>query len=552
MQDLPIRQKLVIMAGVMLGLFFSSLSETTVTTAMPRIVADLGGLDRFSWVFITYILTSTIGIPIFGKLSDIYGRKSLYLGSMLVFMAGSALAGLSQNMEQLIAFRTLQGLGGGGIMAIGFTIIGDIFSPQERGRWEGIVAGTFGISIVVGPLVGGYITDHFSWAWVFYVNLPMGAIALGVLWFILPSARGTTRPAVDYMGAAALIGALSPTLLALLWGGVEYDWSSPVIIGLFVAGASLTAVFLWAENRAAEPIIPLELFGGRVFAVSMVAVFLSGAAMFSLTAYLPLFMQAVVGLSATNSGLVIMPLMLGLIVTAIGSGALLSQTGRYKAPLLVGMAVLSLGLYLTTRMGPDASRFETVRNMFIAGVGLGPSMPLFLIVVQNSLPHRYLGVGTSSVQFFRQMGGLIGVAITGTVLNNRLSSELETALPQAVREGDPALVERLGDPQVLLNDQAAGFVRQLFAPFGEGADALFAQSMEAVRVSLAESLTTVFWFAFVAAVLAFLAVIVLPEIALRTSGDILEELASADGAGLPEGGGAPALAEPSLGGGSPG
>lgn len=549
MQDLPIRQKLIIMVGVMLGLFFSALSQTTVTTAMPRIVADLGGLDLFSWVFTTYILTSTIAIPIFGKLSDIYGRKLLYLGSMLVFILGSALAGLSQNMEQLIAFRTIQGIGGGGMMAIAFTIIGDIFSPQERGKWEGIVAGTFGVSSVLGPLVGGYITDHWSWQWVFYVNLPMGAIAFGVLWAVLPWSRGTVRPSVDFAGALALVGALSPLLLALLWGGVEYDWSSPMIASLFVASAALTIVFLWAETRADEPIIPLELFRHRLFSVSMAAVFLTGGAMFALTAYLPLFVQAVVGLSATNSGLVIMPLMMGLVVTAIGSGAMLSRTGHYKLMLLAGTTILTIGMFLTTRMDADATRGETVRNMIIAGIGLGPTMPLFLIVVQNALPHRYLGVATSSVQFFRQMGGTIGVAVMGTVLNNRLASELEGALPAPVREADPRLVDALEDPQVLLNDGAAGFVRTLFEPFGDAADGLYVQSIEAVRVSLADALETVFWIGLVASALSVLATLILREIPLRTTTEIMAELA-AEEPGHPE----PAVpsfvegAEPSPGG----
>ncbi|HWO94329.1 MAG TPA: MDR family MFS transporter [Dehalococcoidia bacterium] len=525
MQDLPLRQKLIIMVGVMLGLFFSALLQTSVTTATPHIVASLGGLDLFSWVFTIYILTSTVSIPIFGKLSDIYGRKLLYLASLVVFIAGSAMAGAAQDMPQLIAFRAIQGLGAGGISAIAFTIVGDIFAPQERGRWEGIVAGTFGVSSVVGPLVGGYIADNWSWRWVFYINLPVGVFAFGVIWAVLPQVKGIARGSIDYLGTASLVGSVSPLLLALLWGGTEYPWSSPVIIGLFVASAAILIVFVMTQARVEEPILPLELFANGLFSVSMVATFLTGAAMFALTAYLPLFVQAVIGLSATNSGLVVMPLMIGLVTGAIISGAVMTRTGRYKFLLVGGTAILTVGLYLTSRMDADASQAEAVRNMVICGIGIGPTAPLFLIIVQNALPHRYLGVATSSVQFFRQMGGTIGVAVMGTVLNNRIASELDGALPPAVREANaPPLRDALEQPELLLNDGAATQVGQMFAQFGDDASTLFDQSIEALRVSLANSLETVFLIGLGAAALSFITTVILREIPLRTTEEIMEEL----------------------------
>ncbi|HWO93988.1 MAG TPA: MDR family MFS transporter, partial [Dehalococcoidia bacterium] len=455
MQNLPARQKVVIMAGVLLGLFFSSMNQTVVSTAMPRIIASLGGIDLYSWVFTSFMLTSTTTIPIFGKLSDIYGRKPLYLGGMVVFSIGSVLAGLSQDMTQLIVFRAIQGLGSGGMMAISFTIIGDIFSPAERGKWQGLNSSVFGLSSVIGPLIGGYITDNLSWNWVFYVNLPFGALAFAVIWFGLPWQRNPVKRPVDYFGVMALVGGLVPMLLAFVWGGTEYAWSSPTILGLLAGSASMLIVFVIVEHRAEEPIMPLFLFRHRMFTVSVLATFVAGIAMFATITYMPLFIQGVNSESATRSGIVMMPLMVSMMTASTLTGQIMSRTGKYLIPALVGTVIMGFGIFLASQMDVNSSNGEAMRNMVIIGLGLGPTMPVFIIAVQNAMPYRYMGVVTSNVQFFRQIGGTMGVAIMGSVLNNRISTELDTRLPTEVQEqGSSELLGRLENPQVLLDDSA--------------------------------------------------------------------------------------------------
>ncbi len=495
MQDeLAQRTKVIIIGGTMLGLFVSAINSTVVSTAMPRIVAHLGGLNLYSWVFTSFMLASTSAIPIVGKLSDLYGRKPFFMGGIALFMIGSGLSGASQTMIQLIIFRGIQGVGGGTIMTSAFAIIGDLFPPSERGKYAGLFSGAYGLASVVGPTVGGFITDNLSWRWVFYVNVPFGLLALAVLAWGMPwgRPRGDRMP-VDYWGVAALVLAVVPMLLAFVWAGDQYAWSSSQIVGLLAFAAFMVVVFAWLESRATDPILPLGLFQNRIFVISAVVVFLTGMGMFGSITYLPLFVQGVIGASATNSGLVITPMMVGIMAASAVSGQLISRVGRYRLLGTLGVAVMAFGMFLLSRMDITTSRTDTVRNMVVVGIGLGITMPIFGIAVQNALPFRLLGVVTSSVQFFRQIGGLMGVAIFGTLMSTHVRANLASELPPEVRSAAPApLLERLEDPQVLLSPEAMDRMRDAFAALGSEGPRLFEETLASMRSVLADGLGLVF------------------------------------------------------------
>src|SRR5581483_6129944 len=380
---------------------------------------------------------------------------------------GSALSGTSRTMTQLILFRAVQGLGAGAMMPIVQAIIGDVFPPAERGRWQGLLMSVFGLASIVGPVTGGWITDHWGWRWVFYVNMPVGVLALLTAGFALPAQSRRSRHQIDYFGAATLIAAAVPLLLAFSWAGSQYPWSSPQIIGLLVFAAVMAAVFLLIEQRAAEPIINPGLFANSIFAISVGATFLLSAGMFGTIIYLPLFIQAVVGQTATNSGAVLTPMMLGVIVSSAIGGQIMSRTGRYKALALFGFAVAALGMFLLSRMSAATTSGLVVRNMVVTGIGLGVVMPLFTIVVQNAFPFRMLGQITASLQFFRSIGSTIGVAIFGTVMTNRLQAVFQESLPAAIRQAvPPERLAALQNPQSLLSPQATAAIQQGFASLG--------------------------------------------------------------------------------------
>jgi len=425
MIHLPIRQKIIIMLAVMSGMFLAALDQTIVSTALPRIVADLHGLNSLSWVVTAYLLTSTISVPISGKLSDIYGRKKLILLAIFIFVTGSALSGLSQNMVQLIGFRALQGIGAGMLMSNSFAIIGDLFTPRERGRWQGMIGAVFGLSSVIGPLVGGFLTDHATWRWNFYINVPVGIVAFFLISRLLPSIKGAAGQSIDYMGAGALAGGLSSLMLALVWGGNQYAWLSGQVLGLFALSLALLIAFIWVEARhAKDPILPLDLFKNPIFRVSMLIMFLVGVAMFGAFLYIPLFAQGVLGRSATNSGVIMMPLVLSLVPTSIIVGQVVSRTGKYKKITVFGMTLLTIGLLSFSTLQVSSTNRDLIVRMIVAGIGLGIAMPIFNLVVQNALPQNRLGVATSSVQLFRSIGATVGVAVTGSILNNRLAQHL--------------------------------------------------------------------------------------------------------------------------------
>lgn len=502
------------MAGVMLGLLLSSLDQTAVGTAMPRIVAQLGGMSLYSWVFTSYMVTSTTTIPILGRFSDSFGRKPFYIAGLVVFMAGSALCGVSQSMVQLIVFRGFQGIGAGMAMISSMALVGDIFPPAERGKWQGLIGAVFGFASVVGPLAGGYITDNLSWHWVFYVNLPVGVLAVLVLLIALPHIRPREeRKAIDYLGVTTLILSVVPLLLALSWAGKDYAWSSPQVAGLLILSGVMGVLFVLVEGRAADPIIPLSLFKNRIFSVSVVVVFFTGVAMFGAIMFIPLFVQGVIGMTATASGMVLTPMMLSLVIGSTISGQIISRWGHYRYAALGGTAILAFGMYLLAGMQFGTDNTVAVRNMIVVGFGLGAAMPVFVIAVQNALPYRQLGVVTSSIQFFRSIGGTMGVAVMGSLLASGLSREIFGRLPERAKQALPAdRLAQLSNPELLLDPAALASIR---AEVPAGMSGLLDEVLLTVRHSLAASIQDMFLWGAIVVGLSLVACFFLKEIPLR-------------------------------------
>lgn len=424
--NIPKQQKVFVMIGVMLAMFLSALDGTIVATAMPRIVQELNGLEHLSWVFTSYMLASTVIVPIYGKLSDIYGRKYFIIAAIIVFLIGSILSGLSQNMFQLIIFRAIQGLGGGAIFANAFATIGDLFPPAERGRWSGLFGAVFGLSSVIGPSLGGWLTDNASWRWNFYINVPIGILALLVVGFLMPHIKPHLKNrSIDYLGSALLAGALTSLLLGLVWGGSQYAWDSWQILSLFAVSAFTFIIFgLW-EMEAEEPVLPLELFKNRIFSVSTLIIFLTGIGMFGTILYVPLFAQLVLGVSATNSGTILTPMMLGMVGASIFSGQIMSRTNKYKWLGVGGLALTSVILWWMSMMNASTTQTELIVRMVLAGMGMGITFPIYTLAVQNAFEHSKLGVVTASTQLARSIGATVGTAILGGVLNNSLSEKLK-------------------------------------------------------------------------------------------------------------------------------
>ncbi|MBX6755055.1 MAG: MFS transporter [Thermorudis peleae] len=527
------RERLIlIIAGVLLGMLLSSLDQTVVGTAMPRIIAELNGLNHYSWVFTAYMLASTVSIPIYGKLSDIYGRRIFFLGGMIIFMLGSALCGQAHSMTQLILFRGLQGLGAGAMMPIAIAIIGDIFPPAERGKWQGLTMAVFGLSTIVGPSLGGWLTDHWGWRWVFYVNMPVGVLAVITAGIALPGQVRRIEHTIDILGAITLIAGAVPLLLGFSWAGTEYPWGSWQVLTCFAIAVVMLSLCLFVvEPRAAEPIITPRLFLNRIFAISTLASFLVSAGMFGAIMYIPLFLQAVVGKSATNSGTLLTPMMLGFMVSSIVGGQILARTGKYKILALAGLAIATVGNILLWRMPVDATAGMVIRNMIVVGLGIGVLMSLFTIVVQNAFPLQKLGEVTANLQFFRSIGGTIGVAVLGTLMTNRFQHEINNRLPAALKTMIPA--DRLHlltqNPQVLQSPEAARQIQQAFAAFGPQGLQLYTQFIQALRESLSVAITSLFLISAIAMVLSFVTTLFLPEIPLRRTH-------GASTAGLGEGG----------------
>ncbi len=515
------RTRLAIMGAVMLGLFLSALDQTVVGTALPTIVTDLGGNSVYVWVVTAYLLTSTVTVPMWGKLSDLFGRRPILLIGIVLFLAGSALSGLSQNMTELIAFRGLQGIGAGSLFPVALAVIGDIFSPRERGRYQGLFGAVFGLSFLVGPFLGGFITDNISWHWVFYVNVPIGIVALAVIGTILPNHRAEgPRPKIDYLGTLIFTAAVIPLLIGLTEKGLTtasgqaVGWMTWQVGGLLGLSVVLGLVFLFVESRVAEPIVPLDLFRIRTYAASQAAMFLLSFAFFIGVIFLPRYYQAVRGISATASGYMLWPLLLGLMGTSILAGLIISRTGKYKWLLVGAMILAGFGMLLMTQMSATTSDWTLWAWMLVMGVGIGPSMSAYTLVVQNAVPQRLMGVATSNLTFFRQIGGSIGLAVAGTYLASTFTSQL----PKNLAKG--------GVPAQLYSHFSSGGGSSLT---GVGNLALQLQHLLppalqhfvpaivfAIHQSLAQAIGGSFWLGVAATILAVIASLYMREVPLRT------------------------------------
>ena len=511
-----------VIAAVMLGMLLSALDQTVVGTAMPRIIASLNGLQHDAWVATAYLLASTATMPIWGKLSDAYGRKRFFLIGMVIFVVGSVLCGQSQSMTELILFRAFQGIGAGAMMPISQAIIGDIFPPAQRARWTGVLMSIWGVATIIGPLIGGWITDSsLGWRWTFYVNVPVGIVAIVFGLFALPSHVSVRKHAIDYVGSALLVAAAVPLLLGLSWGGNTYPWLSREIVGMFAFSVAMWVTFYLREMRAAEPVLNPRLFHNDIFTVSAVASALQSAAMFGAIMFLPLFVQGVLGKSATSSGIILMPLMLGAIVTSIGAGQLLSRTGKYKIIVIVGFVLSTLGAYLLSRMGVNTTWPTVARNMVIMGLGLGVAMSSFTVIVQNQYPSNRLGEVTGGLQFFRSIGSTVGLAVFGTILNNLFSANMKANLPAPLQKLQSSAA--LDNPQVLLSPAASDKIHAMFAKFGAQGEQLFQGFMNAVRVSLGAAISDLFLLGAGVGVIGLIVVLFLREDPLRKTHLTLEQ-----------------------------
>ncbi len=487
------RRILIIIGALMLGMFLAALDQTIVSTALPTIVGDLKGGSHIAWVITAYLLATTVSTPLWGKLGDQYGRKIFFQAAIVIFLVGSVLSGLSSSMAMLIAFRAIQGLGSGGLMVGAQAIVGDIVSPRERGKYVGLFGAVFGVSSIIGPLLGGVFVDNLSWRWIFYINIPIGVIALIAVASQVPGHLSKVHHTIDYAGFVVLSLAATSLILLTSLGGTTYPWRSAPIYALGAAGVALIGLFVGVERRAAEPVLPLHLFRLRTFSVTSLVGFIVGFAMFGAITYLPAFFQVVRGISPTISGVYLLPLMVGLLAVSIGSGQVISRTGRYRFFPIAGSALMTVGLYLLSLMGVHSSTFQDAASMLVLGMGIGGVMQVLVIIVQNGVPHSELGVATSGATFFRSIGGSFGTAIFGAIFSNVLVGNLSEhlrgiPLPTGFSSADatPALLGRL--PAVIRDGFVAGY---------------------------AESIQTVFLVAVPIAALAFLATWLIPQVELK-------------------------------------
>ena len=520
------RAKLEILGAVLLGLLLGALDQTIVSVALPTIVTDLGGQALLTWTVTIYLLTSTITVPFYGKLSDLYGRRPLLMIGIVLFLIGSALSGLSQNMTELIIFRGIQGLGAGALFPISLAVIGDLFTPAERGKYQGLFGAVFGLSSIIGPLLGGFLTEHVSWHWIFYINLPLGIIALAVIWRLLPTIRRPDASRnLDYLGAGVFTLAVG-TLLVGLTNKQTADWGTFEVGGLIAIGLALGLLFIAVESRAKEPIVPLHLWRNVTYAASITATFLISFGFFGAAIFLPQWFQFVQGATPTNSGLYSLALLAGLIISSVAAGQIVSRTGRYKPVILVGMAIMAVGLFLMTNLRAETPLPVLWVWMFITGVGIGPTLSVFTIVVQNAVPFRELGVATSNLTFFRQIGGSIGLALLGTVFGNRFTQELA---PQMLSAGVPQqLVTQFsngataagGSASSLIEvgkDQTASLLAGVPTQFRPLVEPYVAQILTGLHEAMSIAIASIFQIGVVTTVAALAVAFAMREIPLRTT-----------------------------------
>ena len=541
------RDTVLTMIGVLMVMLLASLDQTIVSTAMPRVIAELQGFDRYTWVSTAYLLTSTVTVPIYGKLSDLFGRKPIFLFGVVVFLIGSALSGASQNMNQLIAFRALQGFGAGALMPIAIAIVADLFTPRERGKWQGLTGAVWGFSAIIGPTLGGWITQNASWRWVFYVNIPIGIAALLVLIFLMPWLRSASRKvSIDYIGAALLVVGTVPALLGFTWAGSQYAWLSPQIIGLFAGALVALTTFVIYEARlqrlGGQPIIEPGLFKNSIFTVSTIVTVIFGMSLFGSIFFIPLFVQGVVGTSATNSGLILTPLMLTSIVGSVLSGQLVSRLGKYKWIAITGMVISVIGSLLLVRLDVNATNNDVLIAMLVLGLGMGFGMALYTLIVQNALPQK-IGQATSALVFFRSIGGTIGLAAMGSLMTSAylpafksaLSSSLgKLSIPAAALQPIQArFVALFSNPQILLSPDVLSKMRVASAAHGQQGLALFNIAIDAVKTGLTQGIHNVFVLSFGFMIVGLIAVLFLKEIPLRgkrsseeVSGEVVDAVES--------------------------
>ncbi|MGP4082764.1 MDR family MFS transporter [Pseudalkalibacillus sp. R45] len=532
MEHLDQKSKITIMIAIMAAMLFAALNQTIVGTALPRIIADLGGMQYFSWVFTVFMLASSVTAILVGKLSDIYGRKPFILIGIGVFMLGTFLCGLSDTIIHLIVYRGIQGLGAGMIMSTSFTAVGDLFSPRERGRWQGIMGGVFGLASVFGPTLGGYIVDNFDWHWIFWVFLPVGILAFVLIWKLFPATERNPSEKVDYLGSIFLTLTILPMLLAFSWAGETYAWESPQIIGLFVATVVSLIFFIQIERKAKSPVLPLSLFKNSIFSLSNIIGFILGMGMFGAIMYTPFFIQGVMGASATKSGFIMMPMTLAMVTASAIGGQIITKTGKYKKIAIIGLLIMSAGMFSLSQMDESTFNWIAVTNMIIVGLGLGLSFPVFTLTIQNAVSHKFLGVATSSAQLFRQIGGTIGVSIMGTVMSISMKTEMEKAAggntSQAFAQNPEAAekFEMLQDPQALMDPEA---LEQVRTTLPENFLGIFDQVLGILRTALSHSLSLVFLTGCIVIATAAILTFFLKEIPLRAnnneSTDEIEETA---------------------------
>lgn len=519
------RAKLEILGAVLLALFLGVLDQTITGPALPTIVTDLGGNEYYNWVVTIYLLTSTITVPFYGKLSDLYGRKPLLMIGVTIFLVGSALSGLSQNMAQLLLFRGIQGVGAGALFPIALAVIGDLFSPQERGKYQGLFGAVFGISFIIGPFLGGVLTESISWHWIFYVNIPIGIVSLIVLARLLPTVKrpDATRN-LDFLGAGVFTVAMTALLIGLT-NKQSADWVAPEVGGLLLVALVLGALFVFVETRAREPIIPMGMFRNRTYSASMLSTFLISFGFFGAIIFLPRWFQFVNGSSPTESGYQILPLMIGLIASSIVSGIVVSRTGRYKALILGALGMMTVGIVLLTQLRADTDIPTLWLWMFIAGVGIGPTLSVFTIVVQNAVPFSQLGVATSNLTFFRQIGGSVGLAVTGTIFGSRMIEEIPIQL-QAAGLPAQAVAQFAGAGTGALDNLVGvggegGLGAQILALVPEALRATVQPLVPAIEGGIHQAFTIAVSSAFqvgvVTTILAFVAALAVRELPLRTS-----------------------------------
>jgi EmrB/QacA subfamily drug resistance transporter len=493
------RQLVLAFSGLLLGMFLAALDQTIMATALPTIAGELGGLSELPWIVTVYVLGAAASTPIWGKASDLHGRKNLVRAAIALFMLGSALSGVAQSIGELIAFRALQGVGAGGVMTLAMAAVADLVSPRERGRFQGYIQVVFVLASLVGPLLGGVFVDHLSWRWVFYVNVPIAALALAVLSAYLPAGAERRPGRVDFLGSALLAAAVSSLLLVTVWGGDRYAWDSPQIVGLAIGGAILLAAFVWQERRAPEPVLPLRLFHDRVFVVVSAALFITTLSLFAAIVFLPLFLQLVTGARATQSGLLMLPLLAASALSTIASGRIMTRTGRYKVFPVLGLGLMSLGMLLLSTLGATSTRVTAALFMVVFGLGFGLVTQILTVAIQNAVDRREIGTATAAANLFRALGGSLGVAVYGAVFAAGLRHWLPLDLPGRLPAGiDPHGIQA-----------SPGHIHALAPAVQHG-----------VADAVAHSLHAVFLVATPIAFVGFLLVLLLPEIPLRGRGAV--------------------------------